>query len=74
MALSWRECKTVERWVAGNSKEGRGGNTVGEESEENTRGKFQLSERATRVVSFCLPFLIVALVIAGAAVFITSDV
>jgi hypothetical protein len=73
-ALSWRECKTVERWVTGNSKEGRGGNTVRGEAEENTRGKFQLSERATRVVSFCLPFLIVALVIAGAAVFITSDV
>ena len=73
-ALSWRECKTVERWVTGNSKEVRGRNTVGKEAEENTRGRFQLSERAMRVVSFCLPFLIIALVIAGAAVFITSDV
>jgi len=32
-----------------------------------------LSRRATRAVSFSLPFLIIALVIAGATVFITSD-
>ena len=52
-----------------------GGRGRGEEEEEEKkrRGKFQLSKRARRGLSFCLPFLIIALVIAGATVFITSD-
>ena len=78
-ALSWRECHTVEKWVTGNSskdnKIGKGGGRgeEEEEEEEKRRGKFQLSKRALRGLSFCLPFLIIALVIAGATVFITSD-
>ena len=78
-ALSWRECHTVEKWVTGNSskdnKIGKGGGRGEEEEEEEKkrRGKFQLSKRALRGLSFCLPFLIIALVIAGATVFITSD-
>ena len=78
-ALSWRECHTVEKWVTGNSSKddeiGKGGGRGEEEEEEEKkrRGKFQLSKRARRGLSFCLPFLIIALVIAGATVFITSD-
>ena len=79
-ALSWRECHTVETWVTGNSSKddeigkGRGrGEEEEEEEEKKRRGKFQLSKRARRGLSFCLPFLIIALVIAGATVFITSD-
>ena len=77
-ALSWRECHTVEKWVTGNSSKddeiGKGGGRGEEEEEEKKRrGKFQLSKRARRGLSFCLPFLIIALVIAGATVFITSD-
>jgi hypothetical protein len=75
-ALSWRECHTVEKWVTGNSKDdeiGKGGGRGEEEEEKKRRGKFQLSKRARRGLSFCLPFLIIALVIAGATVFITSD-
>ncbi|CAL6368330.1 unnamed protein product [Bathycoccus prasinos] len=78
-ALSWRECHTVEKWVTGTSSKddeiGKGGGRGEEEEEEEKkrRGKFQLSKRARRGLSFCLPFLIIALVIAGATVFITSD-
>ena len=78
-ALSWRECHTVEKWVTGNSSKddeiGKGGGRGEEEEDEEKkrRGKFQLSKRARRGLSFCLPFLIIALVIAGATVFITSD-
>ena len=70
-ALSWRECHTVEKWVTGKLNDDKGGRDATEE--ENSRGKLRLSGRATRAVSFCLPFFIIALVIAGATVFITSD-
>ena len=70
-ALSWRECHTVEKWVTGKLNDEKGGRDATEE--ENSRGKLRLSGRATRAVSFCLPFFIIALVIAGATVFITSD-
>ncbi len=70
-ALSWRECHTVEKWVTGRLNDEKGGRDATEE--ENSRGKLRLSGRATRAVSFCLPFFIIALVIAGATVFITSD-
>ena len=63
-ALSWRECHTVEKWVTGRLNDEKGGRDATEE--ENSRGKLRLSGRATRAVSFCLPFFIIALVIAGA--------
>ena len=72
-ALSWRECHTVEKWVTGKSKDREGGRKADEVEGGNGRDRKQMSRRAMRAVSFSLPFLIIALVIAGATVFITSD-